>query len=142
MQEPEPELELQQSEQANKLLNGEAGSMSARANNLSISDGGVAGTGAGLLQLSPPDCLQFRPGPGGQLTACLTITASKPAAFKLKTTKPDWFRVRPSRGAAQPGAGCGVEVLLLAGAEHLQTQKFLLRHRIFTLMAASHNFKT
>ncbi|GAB0087455.1 motile sperm domain-containing protein 2 [Sergentomyia squamirostris] len=53
---------------------------------------------------------------------------SKPITYKVKTTAPDKFRVRPSSGVLAPGSGTTVNVVLVHGCNltSLSREKFLV----------------
>ncbi|KAL3895097.1 MAG: hypothetical protein SGCHY_004902 [Lobulomycetales sp.] len=76
-----------------------------------------------LVSLSPPDELQFRrPFTKTVVTQSLTVKnddPSQPVAFKVKTTAPKQYCVRPNSGMSRslvrriaPGKSCQVQVLL------------------------------
>ncbi len=80
-----------------------------------------------LLMLVPSDVLRFDlplggggGGGGGPVTAALTLrnpSLTRRVAFKVKTTAPSSYTVRPSQGFLAPGEAAAVEVALQKGAD-------------------------
>lgn len=68
--------------------------------------------GPNLLRLSPGDDLQFQKTKDGDLFAEVQVAniAAKAVVYKVKTTSPDKFRVRPSIALLAPGGSCVVEI--------------------------------
>jgi len=70
-------------------------------------------TGAGILAISPSHEVLFAPSAAtGDLTAKLQIqnVSQKPVGYKIKTTSPEKYRVRPSTGSLGPGLSASVEI--------------------------------
>ena len=70
-------------------------------------------TGAGVLAISPSHEILFAPSAAtGDLTAKLQIqnVSQKPVGYKIKTTSPEKYRVRPSTGSLGPGLSASVEI--------------------------------
>ncbi|XP_061431729.1 motile sperm domain-containing protein 2 isoform X1 [Lethenteron reissneri] len=80
-----------------------------------------------LLNISPAEELQFGSRESGGDTKCLMVLTNAtqaPVAFKVKTTAPEKYRVRPSNGNLEPGASCDVQIALLSSYEASQMDKF------------------
>merc|ERR1711971_1109515 len=82
---------------------------------LSSNSGGGGGggpQGVDLLHLSPAQEVIFSTSPLGDLTGkvSLTNTSGKPLGYKIKTTSPEKYRVRPSTGSISPGQTVTVEI--------------------------------
>uniref|UniRef100_S4RPB8 Motile sperm domain containing 2 n=1 Tax=Petromyzon marinus TaxID=7757 RepID=S4RPB8_PETMA len=76
---------------------------------------------------SPAEELQFGSRESGGDTKCLMVLTNAtqaPVAFKVKTTAPEKYRVRPSNGNLEPGASCDVQIALLSSYEASQLDKF------------------
>jgi len=105
-----------------------ASSTPSRASTTSVDTGmerGFNNTG-GLLGVFPSPDISFSSA-GRDLQASLTMTSlsEKAVAFKLKTTSPDIFRVRPSTGCLSPGKSVKVDILVTQ-SESLPREKFLI----------------
>uniref|UniRef100_A0A0A9YC83 Motile sperm domain-containing protein 2 n=2 Tax=Lygus hesperus TaxID=30085 RepID=A0A0A9YC83_LYGHE len=72
-------------------------------------------SGAMKVRLSPSDAITFAQ-EGIEISGALTITNTSdgPITFKVKTTSPEKFRVRPYCGALGTGASVNINVLLLS----------------------------
>ena len=102
-------------------------------NNNNNTDGS---TGAGILVISPSHEVLFSPSAAtGDLTAKLQIqnVSQKPVGYKIKTTSPEKYRVRPSTGSLGPGLSASVEIhcsgsgaSAASGAWTLVRDKFLI----------------
>jgi len=106
-----------------------ASSTPSRASTTSLDTGverGFSNTG-GLLRVSPsPYDISFSStGRGLQATLSLTCTSEKTVAFKLKTTTPDIFRVRPSTGCLSQGQSVKVDIMVTQ-SDTLPREKFLI----------------
>lgn len=101
----------------------------ATRNNSSAYDGGGSFTGR-LLTISPADQLTFVAELGGREVydvITLTNTLVYPIAFKVKTTAPEKYRVRPSTGVVKPGEAFEVYVYLQPGyINTVDKDKFLV----------------
>jgi len=105
-----------------------ASSTPSRASTTSFDTGverGFNNTG-GLLRVFPSPDISFS-SVGRDLQATLTMTSlsKKTVAFKLKTTSPDIFRVRPSTGCLSPGKSVKVDILVTQ-SDSLPREKFLI----------------
>jgi len=82
-----------------------------------------------LLQLTPAEEIVFRR-EDGETTGLLamTNTATCNVAYKIKTTSPDKYRVRPSAGVISAGATLNITVHIQSGysASQLVRDKFLV----------------
>jgi len=65
-----------------------------------------------ILLLTPGQEILFSNSPVGDLVAKLQIqnVSAKPVGYKIKTTSPEKYRVRPSTGQLGPGATASVEI--------------------------------
>ncbi|BFZ24322.1 hypothetical protein BsWGS_27361 [Bradybaena similaris] len=82
-----------------------------------------------VLTVSPADELVFQPRGSGDPfdTIILANTLPYPVAFKVKTTSPEKFRVRPSSGLVQPQKTEEVFVYLISDhIENVKREKFLI----------------
>jgi len=83
-----------------------------------------------LLKINPTDELPFQSEEGQDACATITLTNSttKCVAFKVKTTSPEKYRVRPSSGIIRPHCQCEVIVQLqsLYKTTSLSRDKFLV----------------
>merc|ERR1719150_1426836 len=102
---------------------------------LSSNSGGGGSSGNGpqgvdLLYLSPAQEVVFSTSPLGDLTGkvSLTNTSGKPLGYKIKTTSPEKYRVRPSTGSISPGQSVTVEIHVSGQKEvaSLNRDKFLV----------------
>merc|ERR1712172_99134 len=100
---------------------------------LSSNSGGGGGggpQGIDLLHLSPAQEVIFSTSPLGDLTGkvSLTNTSGKPLGYKIKTTSPEKYRVRPSTGSISPGQTVTVEIHVSGQKEvaSLSRDKFLV----------------
>lgn len=91
------------------------------------------------VQLNPPNSLGFRRPLTTLVKRSLTITNNntQPVAFKVKTTAPKLYCVRPNSGRVEPGESIDVSVMLQALKEEppLSTKckdKFLIQSTIIT----------
>ncbi|XP_037077232.1 motile sperm domain-containing protein 2-like [Pollicipes pollicipes] len=83
----------------------------------------------GLLKISPGDEIQFASDAvEARRPLMLRNIRRGPVAFKVKTTAPEKFRVRPSCGVVAPGRRVSVELRLAPGvaAHQALAEKFLL----------------
>mmetsp|Transcript_10901 Transcript_10901/g.27563 ORF Transcript_10901/g.27563 Transcript_10901/m.27563 type:complete len:252 (-) Transcript_10901:174-929(-) len=71
------------------------------------------------ITVSPPE-LRFRFELRKQIPVTLTVNNTKdvPVAFKVKTTSPKKYIVRPSTGVVKPGASVDVQVIMQAQKEY------------------------
>ena len=65
-----------------------------------------------LLRLSPSQDLIFSPNSYGDLTARIQMSNMSPGlvAYKVKTTTPERFKVRPSNGCLRPGESSRMDI--------------------------------
>ncbi|XP_035681813.1 motile sperm domain-containing protein 2-like [Branchiostoma floridae] len=70
-----------------------------------------------LLKICPGDVLEFVNAEGAEVQQVLTLTntTAGTVAFKVKTTSPEKYRVRPSSGPIAPGVSVDVNVFLQPG---------------------------
>lgn len=84
-----------------------------------------------LLQIRPAEELCFQIEENVKeifSTISLSNTLNNPVAYKVKTTSPEKFRVRPSGGLVMPGSPVIVFVHIQPGFEHhIHSDKFLVR---------------
>jgi hypothetical protein len=68
-----------------------------------------------LVQLTPPDCLVFQLERGNQSKTILKVTNVSPGTivFKVKTTQPSWYYVRPNQQMLGVGKSEDVEIILV-----------------------------
>ncbi|XP_055622964.1 motile sperm domain-containing protein 2-like [Toxorhynchites rutilus septentrionalis] len=82
-----------------------------------------------MLRITPPNRIVFTKS-GNELSGCVEIENidNKPVTYKIKTTAPEKFRVRPSTGVLSPGADVMVNVVLQQGQQMntLNREKFLV----------------
>lgn len=88
-------------------------------------------TGPQLLRLTPAEEVIFQPGGNGQdLVARVNVAnvAGNPVAFKIKTTSPEKFRVRPSMACLGPNGTLQIEIVVQAAnnPSQLVRDKFLI----------------
>ncbi|XP_038056030.1 motile sperm domain-containing protein 2-like [Patiria miniata] len=85
-----------------------------------------------LLTIKPGDQLVFeepsQPTDNEpSLVMSLTNTTDRKVAYKIKTTTPDRYKVRPSAGPVNPGASINVTITLLSGdKDSVSRDKFLV----------------
>ena len=85
-----------------------------------------------VLRVSPEQEIIFSPSSGGDLSARVQLTniSDKTAAYKMKTTSPEKFRVRPSTGSLGQGQTTTIEIHLsrsqVPNAASLARDKFLI----------------
>ncbi|KAK7479952.1 hypothetical protein BaRGS_00028779, partial [Batillaria attramentaria] len=84
-----------------------------------------------LLTISPAEELNFVAGVGGSKDAkdviTLANTLRNPIAFKIKTTAPEKFRLKPSACIVKAGDVCQVDVVCLSEfADSINGDKFLI----------------
>lgn len=84
-----------------------------------------------MLRLSPSEAIHFvKSGSDMVGTVDITNIVQQPVTYKIKTTSPDKFRVRPSSGVLAPGANTSINVVLLQGPNNTQAtivkDKFLV----------------
>nr|CAD7458065.1 unnamed protein product [Timema tahoe] len=81
------------------------------------------------LSILPAEVINFV-NDGSELTGSvsLTNTSEKLISYKIKTTSPEKFRVRPSMGTLSPGASISINVVLQPGYQvpGLSRDKFLI----------------
>lgn len=85
-----------------------------------------------LLKVDPPAIIRFKVDKPDTEShkSIITIenTGSDPAAFKLKTTAPDSFGLKPNTGTLKPGEKAQVQVLLqLKGIDKAHNAKFQIQ---------------
>jgi len=94
------------------------------------SSGGGGPQGVDLLHLNPAQEVVFSTSPLGDLTGkvSLTNTSGRPLGYKIKTTSPEKYRVRPSTGSISPGQFVTVEIHVSGQKEvaSLSRDKFLV----------------
>lgn len=82
-----------------------------------------------LLQITPPDAISFS-AEGSEMTGIITLTNNddKNISYKIKTTSPEKFRVRPSTGVLAPTETVAISVVLQPGYQMagLSRDKFLI----------------
>ena len=92
-------------------------------------------SGPQLLRLNPSEEIIFNQisGSGGDLTARVQVANisadEKPVIFKIKTTSPEKFRVRPSMANLPPNTSTSIEILVQASSGsvgQLVRDKFLI----------------
>lgn len=68
-----------------------------------------------LVTLSPPDCLVFELERGNQSKTILKVTnvSQGSIVFKVKTTQPTWYYVRPNQQMLEAGKTEDVEIILV-----------------------------
>lgn len=79
-----------------------------------------------LLSISPSETIEFSQAPGQappKSKLVLTNTQSSPVAFKVKTTKPKSYLVRPSSGTLKPSDTQEVQIILQVGVDADDPQK-------------------
>ncbi|KAG4067466.1 hypothetical protein HA402_003290 [Bradysia odoriphaga] len=69
-------------------------------------------TDGAMLQINPQDAILFTKS-GNELVGMVEITniIQAPVTYKIKTTSPEKFRVRPSTGILSPGANAVINVV-------------------------------
>uniref|UniRef100_A0A8D9A013 Motile sperm domain-containing protein 2 n=1 Tax=Cacopsylla melanoneura TaxID=428564 RepID=A0A8D9A013_9HEMI len=86
------------------------------------------------LSISPSDCVLFKKEKGGEIVGqiCIANKNSKSIAFKIKTTSPEKFRVRPGSGVLSPDEKLSVCVSVQEGvpARDILGDKFLVMSTI------------
>lgn len=86
--------------------------------------------GADILRLTPGLEVVFAAAGSGELIARVQVQniCDKLVGFKIKTTSPEKYRVRPSSGVLQPGKSSGVEIHLTGQSppSSLVRDKFLV----------------
>jgi hypothetical protein len=93
---------------------------------------GMNNNNDGLLKLSPANDIVFDKTSYGDLVAKLTVAnaTGKAVIYKIKTTSPDKYKVRPSMFNLAPGASNQVEIhvqsLQIGSAASLVRDKFLI----------------
>ncbi|XP_005190834.1 motile sperm domain-containing protein 2 [Musca domestica] len=65
-----------------------------------------------MLRVTPADYLQFTHGDAKDCTLELACISSNPVTYKIQTTSPEKFRVRPRCGILYPGSTITVNILL------------------------------
>ena len=95
--------------------------------------GGVGG-GGGLVRLHPAHEITFYTSTECEVLQTLTMTntVNDTVAYKIKSTSPENFRVRPSTGAVPPGDSIEVQIYLQPGHELTAAakDKFLIQSAI------------
>merc|ERR1719474_2236184 len=103
---------------------------SALSTNSGSGSSGNGPQGVDLLHLSPAQEVIFSTSSLGDLTGkvVLTNTSGKPLGYKIKTTSPEKYRVRPSTGSISPGQAVTVEIHVSGQKEvaSLNRDKFLV----------------
>ncbi|KAI8508656.1 Motile sperm domain-containing protein 2 [Branchiostoma belcheri] len=82
-----------------------------------------------VVSFSPGDMLEFVNAEGAEVQQVLTLTntTAGTVAFKVKTTSPEKYRVRPSSGPIAPGVSVDVNVFLQPGHQASTSRdKFLV----------------
>lgn len=85
-----------------------------------------------LLKVDPPAVIRFKADRRDKASTMCVITlenpGSEPVAFKVKTTAPDAFGLRPSAGSVPPGGNQEVQVILqLKGIEKAHNSRFQIQ---------------
>jgi len=82
-----------------------------------------------LLKVNPDQEIIFSPSSGGDFAARvqLTNTSDKIAAYKMKTTSPEKYRVRPSTGSL--GQGQSITIEIHVSRSQVQNETSLLRDK-------------
>jgi len=83
---------------------------------------------SGLLRVTPSPDIPFRPSTRpGELVGSVVMTniSDKTVAYKLKTTSPDMFKVKPSTGSIGTGQSVQVDIGVTQSA-NLSREKFLI----------------
>ncbi|XP_065192499.1 motile sperm domain-containing protein 2-like isoform X2 [Sycon ciliatum] len=87
-------------------------------------------TTAGLLEISPSSVMEFRGNGTDDIVVPLSIRniSTNAIGFKIKTTGPDRYHVKPSAGIVQTGASAIANVTLRSGADRslVLQDKFLV----------------
>ncbi|XP_043556500.1 motile sperm domain-containing protein 2 isoform X2 [Chiloscyllium plagiosum] len=81
-----------------------------------------------LLHISPAEDIQFGSKESGE-TKCLIVLTNvtkNPVAFKVRTTAPEKYRVKPSNGSFEPGSSLDILVSLHGGVEASPQDRFLV----------------
>ncbi|XP_059824002.1 motile sperm domain-containing protein 2 isoform X1 [Hypanus sabinus] len=81
-----------------------------------------------LLHISPAEDIHFGCKESGE-TKCLIVLTNvtrNPVAFKVRTTAPDKYRVKPSNGSFEPGTSMDILVSLHGGVEASPQDRFLV----------------
>lgn len=95
-----------------------------------------------LVALNPSECITFDPRnqAGDSISSVLTINnpTSCPVAFKIKTTSPDLFRVRPVKGVVLPHNNQRISVSLSQGK---QCNTFKDKFLVMLMMARDNSDK-
>ncbi|XP_069746035.1 motile sperm domain-containing protein 2 isoform X4 [Narcine bancroftii] len=81
-----------------------------------------------LLQISPAEDIHFGSKESGE-TKCLIVLTNvtkNSVAFKVRTTAPDKYRVKPSNGSFEPGTSLDIIVSLHGGVEASPQDRFLV----------------
>jgi len=70
-----------------------------------------------ILLISPAQEVIFSSATGGEMSAKIQIQniSSKPVGYKIKTTSPEKYRVRPSTGSLTPSTSVTIEIHVSAG---------------------------
>lgn len=85
-----------------------------------------------ILRLVPSDEVLFSPSPAGDLISRVQVVSLSPrvTGYKIKTTSPEKYRVRPSSGILTPGGSANIELHVaaanVANAASLVRDKFLI----------------
>ena len=68
-----------------------------------------------LITLSPPDCLTFHLSKNTEAREVLKVTnvSNSKIIFKVKTTQPSWYYVRPNQSLLQEGESENVVIVLI-----------------------------
>lgn len=81
-----------------------------------------------LLHISPAEDIHFGSKESGE-TKCLIVLTNvtkSSVAFKVRTTAPDKYRVKPSNGSFEPGTSMDILVSLHGGVEASPQDRFLV----------------
>ncbi|XP_053733908.1 motile sperm domain-containing protein 2 [Synchiropus splendidus] len=80
-----------------------------------------------LLEVSPAEELSFGPGDTERKSLIiLSNVAKSPLAFKVRTTAPEKYRVKPSSSCCEPGALVEIVVSLHGGSQASPQDRFLV----------------
>ncbi|XP_069493167.1 motile sperm domain-containing protein 2 isoform X2 [Ambystoma mexicanum] len=81
-----------------------------------------------LLHISPAEELHFGSKESGERKCCILLTnvTKNPVAFKVRTTAPEKYRVKPSNSSCEPGTSLDIVVSLHGGFSASPQDRFLV----------------
>uniref|UniRef100_A0A8C9TBF3 Motile sperm domain containing 2 n=1 Tax=Scleropages formosus TaxID=113540 RepID=A0A8C9TBF3_SCLFO len=79
-----------------------------------------------LLHISPAEELCFEPKDKRKCLITLNNVTKNPVAFKVRTTAPEKYRVKPSSSSCEPGASINIVVSLHGGSQASLQDRFLV----------------